>query len=95
MKVLQPNILTGMPYFSTGGCYGQVLTINKGTKRVFLSFVRTKHADKYDKIMPICGKTPRMQVLMNCTPWPRIRKAGDAPARYCDFSSASDKIRIK
>jgi hypothetical protein len=91
MKELQKGILTGIRNFATG-CYNTMLTIDRNAKRIYLSFTRTEYADKYDKIRPgTCGMPPRTQVLMNCTGWPRIRKNGQAPPRYCDFSSSRDK----
>jgi hypothetical protein len=102
MKEMQGNVLTGMEQSSSGGCYDSMLTINRDTKRVYRSFTRAKHADEYDKIMPKgCGSgSAPLQVLMNCTNWAKFRHAlGDAqkqtetPSRYCDFSSASDKLK--
>jgi hypothetical protein len=92
MKELQKGVLTGIE-ISSSACYNTILTIDQNTKRVYMSFTRTKDADHYDKIRPgTCGNAlPRTQVLMNCTGWPRIRKHGQAPPRYCDFSSSSDK----
>jgi hypothetical protein len=91
MKELQRGILTGIE-IGTALCINTILTIDRNTKRVYLSFTKTKDADNYDKIKPgTCGSLPPTQVLMNCTGWPRIRKHGQAPPRYCDFSSASDK----
>jgi hypothetical protein len=97
MKDLAPNVVSGMPRFRTEPCFDPVLTVNKETKRVYLSFIRSKRADKSEKIAPrMCGtKTPPTQVLMNCTMWPRMRKGGEASGRYCDFSTASDKIQMK
>jgi hypothetical protein len=90
MKELQKGVLTGME--SSTGCYNTILTIDRNTKRVYLSFTNTKYADNYDKIRSgTCGVLPRTQVLMNCTAWPRIRKQGGTPPRYCDFSSSGDK----
>jgi hypothetical protein len=90
MKELQKGVLTGIT--ETAACFNTILTIDRNTKRVYMSFTKTKDADKYDKIRPgTCGMLPRTQVLMNCTGWPRIRKQGQAPPRYCDFSSSSDK----
>jgi hypothetical protein len=90
MKELQEGILTGIE--TSTACYNTILTIDRNTKRVYMSFTRTESADKYDKIRPgTCGMLPRTQVLMNCTGWPRIRKHGRTPPRYCDFSSSSDK----
>jgi len=90
MKELQKGVLTGME--NTSACYNTMLTIDRNAKRVYMSFTKTKEADNYDKVSPgICGTFPRTQVLMNCTGWPRIRKHGQTPPRYCDFSSASDK----
>jgi hypothetical protein len=93
MKELQKGILIGMEPLGSTTCYNTTLTIDRNTKRVYLSFTRTQSAHKYDKIMSgACGKAPpRTQVLMNCTAWPRIRKGGQVPPRYCDFSSSSDK----
>jgi hypothetical protein len=92
MKELQKGVLTGIET-STSLCYNTMLTIDRNTKRVYMSFTRTKDADNYDKIRPgTCGMIPRTQVLMNCTGWPRIRKQPSrTPPRYCDFSSSSDK----
>jgi hypothetical protein len=88
MKELQKGILTGIE--ESTGCFNTLLTIDKNTKRVYLSFTRTKSADNYDRIKPgTCGALPRTEVLMNCTSWARSRKGG--PPRYCDFSSSSDK----
>jgi hypothetical protein len=97
MKELQKGILTGIET-SSSACYNTMLTIDRNTKRVYMSFTKTKEADNYDKIRPgTCGAIPRTQVLMNCTGWPRMRKQKEAdaqgrtPPRYCDFSSSSDK----
>jgi hypothetical protein len=90
MKELQKGVLTGIT--ETAACINTMLTIDRNTKRVYLSFTKTKGADNYDKIRPgTCGKLPPTEVLMNCTGWPRIRKHGQTPPRYCDFSSSSDK----
>jgi hypothetical protein len=91
MKELQKGILIGMEPFASGICFNTTLTIDRNTKRVYLSFVRTKEADDVDKTMPGICRLPRTQVLMNCTAWPSIRKGGQTPPRYCDFSSSSDK----
>jgi len=90
MKELQKGVLTGIE--TSTGCSNTILTIDRNTQRVYMSFTRTKYADNFDKIRPgTCGMLPRTQVLMNCTGWPRIRKQGRTPPRYCDFSSSSDK----
>jgi hypothetical protein len=91
MKELQKGILTGIE--TSSGCYNKTLTIDRNTKRIYMSFTRTKYADNYDKISPgTCGMLPRTQVLMNCTGWPRSRKGSSrTPPRYCDFSSSGDK----
>jgi hypothetical protein len=91
MKELQRGVLTGVET-STSVCYNTMLTIDRNTKKVYLSSTRTKEPDN-DKIKPFCGTSlPRTQVLMNCTGYPRIRKGiGRTPPRYCDFSSSSDK----
>jgi type 1 fimbria pilin len=90
MKELQKGVLTGID--DSANCYNTMLTIDRNTKRVYMSFTRTKYADNYDKVSPgICGMSRPTHVLMNCTGWPRIRKQGRTPPRYCDFSSASDK----
>jgi hypothetical protein len=95
MKEVQKGILTGMEPFASTSCYNTTLTIDRNTKRVYLSFTRTQSADKYDQIRSnTCGVAPRTQVLMNCTAYPRVRKLrqqGQTPSRYCDFSSSSDK----
>jgi hypothetical protein len=91
MKELQKGILVGIEA-STSACYNTTLTIDRNAKRVYQSFTRTKEADNYDRIRPgTCGVQPRTQVLMNCTAWAKIRKQGQTPPRYCDFSNASDK----
>jgi len=88
MKPLQKGVITG--FEESTSCFNSVLMIDRNTKRVYLSFTRTKYADNYDKIKPgTCGALPRTQVLMNCTAWARSRKSG--PPRYCDFSGSSDK----
>jgi hypothetical protein len=90
MKELQRGILAGGG--SSGACFNTILTLDRNSKRVYLSFTRTKEADNYDKIRPgTCGVLPRTQVLMNCTAWTRVRKDMKPPPRYCDFSSSSDK----
>ena len=90
MKELQKGVLAGAD--ESTSCYQSMLTINRSTKRVYLSFTRTQYADNYDRIKAgTCSSAPRTQVLMNCTAWPRIRKKGTAPSRYCDFSSSRDK----
>jgi hypothetical protein len=92
MKELQKGVLTGMESSSSTNCFNTILTTDTNAKRVYLSFTRTKYADNYDKISPgTCGMPRRTQVLMNCTAWPRIRKGGQTPPRYCDFSSSRDK----
>jgi hypothetical protein len=95
MKDLQRGILTGVETLTSTGCFDTALTIDRNAKRVYTSFTRTQSADNYDKIKPgTCGAPPRTQVLMNCTAYPRmrrIRKEGQAPPRYCDFSNSSDK----
>jgi hypothetical protein len=58
MKELQKGILAGIET-STSGCYNTILTIDRTTKRVYMSFTRTKDADNYDKIRPgTCGALP-------------------------------------
>jgi hypothetical protein len=95
MKELQKGILVGAETSTSTSCYNTMLTIDRNTKRVYLSFTRTKYADTYDKTKAgTCGKPRRTQVLMNCTYWPssRVRDHGQTPPpRYCDFSSSSDK----
>jgi hypothetical protein len=94
MKLLQQGVLAGVQ--SSAGCYNATLTIDKNTKRVYISYTRTEYADNYDRAIPnTCGSTlPRTQVLMNCTVWPRLRairnKQGQLPPRYCDFSNYKD-----
>lgn len=90
MKELQKGVLAGIT--ETAACINTMLTIDRNTKRIYLSFTKTKDADKYDRIRSgTCGSLPRTEVLMNCTGWPRIRKQGRTPPRYCDFSGSSDK----
>jgi hypothetical protein len=95
MKELQKGILTGMEPDASTGCYNTTLTIDRNTKRVYLSFTRTQYADKYDKSkFAPCGSSPRTEVLMNCTYWAGERaneKGQRTPPRYCDFSSSGDK----
>jgi hypothetical protein len=89
MKELQRGVLTGIDT-SYSMCYDAMLTIDRNTKRVYLSFTKTKFAD--NNRSNACGATlPRTEVLMNCTAWPKLRKKGETPQRYCDFSSAGDK----
>jgi hypothetical protein len=93
MKELQNGVLTGVQADSM--CYNSMLTIDRNTQRVYMTYIRTKEADKVDRTLPgACSASSRAQVLMNCTGWPRIRKSKQAqavPPRYCDFSSSSDK----
>jgi hypothetical protein len=92
MHELQRGVLTGMEALGSTSCYDTALTVDRNTKRVYLSYTRTKYADNYDRIKAgTCGVAPRTQVLMNCTAYPRIRNKGRTPPRYCDFSSAGDK----
>ena len=91
MKELQKGVLTGIEA-SSSLCFNTMLTIDRNTKRVYLSFTKTKEADKYDTTRPgTCGAIPRTEVLMNCTAWAKLRNKGQTPPRYCDFSSAGDK----
>jgi hypothetical protein len=91
MKELQRGVLTGIET-SYSLCFNSMLTIDRNTKRVYLSFTKTASADKFDKTRSgTCGQLPPTEVLMNCTGWPRMRKKGQTPPRYCDFSSSSDK----
>jgi hypothetical protein len=90
MKELQKGILTGMEPFSSL-CFNTMLTIDKNTQMVYMSFTKTKDADNVDKLMSNACKLPRTQVLMNCTAWPKIHKQGRTPPRYCDLSSSSAK----
>src|SRR5262249_20984926 len=90
MKELQKGVLTGIEA-ETAACINTMLTIDRNTKRVYLSFTRTKDADKYDKIRPgTCGSLPRTQVLMNCTGWAgfRLLKRGQTPPRVTVISVA-------
>ena len=92
MKELQTGILSGMEPLGSTSCYDSLLTINRNTKKVSMSFSRTKYADNYDKTTAgTCGAAPHTQVLMNCTAWAKIRNKGQTPPRYCDFSSSGDK----
>jgi hypothetical protein len=92
MKELQNGVLAGMEPLPSTSCYNTILTIDRNAKRVYISFTRTEYADNYDRTKPgTCGAPPRTQVLMNCTGWPRSRKHGQTPPRFCDFSSSSDK----
>jgi hypothetical protein len=90
MKQLQKGVLIGAS--DSTSCFNTMLTIDRNTKRVYLSFTRTQYADNYDKIKSgTCGKLPRTEVLMNCTGWAKSRKQGNTPPRYCDFSGSGDK----
>jgi hypothetical protein len=90
MKELQSGVLTGM--VNDSACFNAILTIDRNTQRVYMSFIRTKEADSYDRTQSgTCRGGNSRQVLMNCTAWPGIRKKGQTPPRYCDFSSSSDK----
>src|SRR5262245_14366501 len=91
MKELQRGVLSGMEA-SSFGCFNSTLTMDRNTKRVYLSFTRSANADNIERIRAgTCGALPRTSVLMNCTAWPKYRKQGQAAPRYCDFSSSSDK----
>ena len=92
MKELQKGVLLGMEPIGSTSCFDSTLTIDRNTKRVYLSYTRTHYADNYDKIQSgTCGDLPRTQVLMNCTVWPKLRSKDRTPPRYCDFSSVSDR----
>jgi hypothetical protein len=90
MRQLQKGVLAGAE--DSTSCFNSMLTIDRNTKRVYLSFTRTKYADRFDTIKAgTCGQLPRTEVLMNCTAYPRMRKGGSVPIRYCDFSNAYSK----
>lgn len=58
MKPLGDGVITGMETGSVA-CYNSILTIDRKTKRVYMSFTRTRYAANYDKIMPkSCGALP-------------------------------------
>jgi len=90
MKELQKGVLAGMEP-SIAVCFNSILTIDKNTNRVYLSFTKTTDADRVDKTHPGICKLPRTEVLMNCTAYPRLHNQGQVPPRYCDFSGSSDK----
>jgi hypothetical protein len=97
MKELQKGVFTGIE--TSTGCFNTILTIDRNAKRVFMSFTRTQYADNYDKIKSgVCGALPRTEALMNCTPWPKIRKGGQAPPRLSDMNKIASgrlsRIRI-
>jgi hypothetical protein len=84
MKELQRGVLTGIET-GTALCIKTILTIDRNTKRVYLSFTKTKDADRYDQIKPgTCGMLPRTQVLGR----EPINLQGVRPARvrYCPDS---------
>lgn len=56
MKELQKGILTG--FSETAACINSMLTIDRNTKRVYLSFTKTKFADQHDRT---CGSLPRTE----------------------------------
>jgi hypothetical protein len=90
MHQLQKGVLVGAE--DSTNCFQSMLTIDQNTKRVYLSFTRTKYADNFDRIKPgTCGQPPGTQVLMNCTYWAKSRKNASTPSRYCDFSGVGDK----
>lgn len=90
MHQLQKGVLVGAE--DSTNCFQSMLTIDRNTKRVYLSFTRTKYADNFDRIKPgTCGQPPRTEVLMNCTSWAKSRKNISTPSRYCDFSGSGDK----
>lgn len=98
MKEVRRGVFIGSQA-AAGDCYDITLTIDTIAKRVFRSYLRSKYADKMEKIAGslfpnLCGQRPT-HVLMNCTRWAAIRKSAkdkdsSLPSRYCDFSSASD-----
>ena len=50
-----------------GDCFNTILTINRNSKRVSLSFERSRSADSFERIRKgMCGIVPRTQMLMNC-----------------------------
>jgi hypothetical protein len=48
MHQVQKGVLVGAE--DSTSCFQSMLTIDRNTKRVYLSFTRTKYADKYDRI---------------------------------------------
>ena len=90
MRELQKGVLTGAEAFASTTCYNTTLTLDRNTKRVYLSFTRTKSADEYDKIRPgTCGSSlPRTEVLMNCTSWPKNSPARPYTTTLLRFSVA-------
>lgn len=84
------GILTGTA--ESGLCYNSFLSIDRNSKKVYLSFTKTQAAYGQNVTKAgACNTVPRTQVLMNCTWWAGSRKDMKLPPRYCDFSSASDK----
>jgi len=54
MKELQKGVLTGMG--TSGVCYNTILTIDRNTKRVYLSFTKTKAAESIrPNLAPVVG----------------------------------------
>jgi len=90
MKETAPGILTGAA--QSGICYNSFLSIDRNSKRVYLTFTKTQAAYGASATkLSACDSTPRTQVLMNCTSWARSRKNGQTSPRYCDFSSVSGR----
>ena len=52
MKEFQKGVLTGMEPYSIAVCFNSILTIDKNANRVYLSFTRTKDAERIDKTHP-------------------------------------------
>lgn len=90
MQETARGIMTGTA--ESGLCYNAFLSIDRNSKRVYLSFTKTKAAYEQNVTKAgVCNSIPRTQVLVNCTSWARSRKDMKVPPRYCDFSSAGDK----
>jgi hypothetical protein len=51
MKELQKGVLTGFEN-SSSFCYNTILTIDRNTKRIYMSPTKPKGADNYDKTQP-------------------------------------------
>jgi hypothetical protein len=92
MKEISHGVLVGGAPDGSGWstrCFNAVLTINRNTKRVSLSFERTQYPDGYSSLKGgMCGQTsPTPQVLMNCGALvPDYTKKTPAPGeRICDF----------
>ncbi len=100
MKEISNGILVGGAPAGSGRlglskCFNPILTVNRNTKRVSLSFERSQYPDD-DSLLKggMCASIPTTQILMNCGSLvPAYTKKTPAPGeRICDFEDHLKKL---